>query len=166
MTVRWAYRRPARSSNTREASAATHQSVPCAVAAALDGFRRSLHKGPPAKNPGDLAPTASLKAAPVWHLLDRSRSLGRKRLDSRRSPDRKSTRLNSSHLGISYAVFCLKKTPSAPRLPGQQTSLGARVGARWIRWSAGRCGPTMCFFCEGSDRPSVFLLPPPPPVAA
>src|SRR5205814_5288388 len=26
-----------------------------------------------------------------------------------RSKDRKSTRLNSSHLGISYAVFCLKK---------------------------------------------------------
>src|SRR5258705_9541253 len=25
------------------------------------------------------------------------------------TPDRKSTRLNSSHLGISYAVFCLKK---------------------------------------------------------
>ena len=25
------------------------------------------------------------------------------------SKDRKSTRLNSSHLGISYAVFCLKK---------------------------------------------------------
>src|SRR5262245_66137948 len=31
-------------------------------------------------------------------------------LRSRRLPgDRKSTRLNSSHLGISYAVFCLKK---------------------------------------------------------
>src|SRR2546430_13582010 len=27
------------------------------------------------------------------------------------SPDRKSTRLNSSHSQISYAVFCLKKTP-------------------------------------------------------
>src|SRR5205814_9131110 len=26
-----------------------------------------------------------------------------------RGADRKSTRLNSSHLGISYAVFCLKK---------------------------------------------------------
>src|SRR5258705_10070412 len=26
-----------------------------------------------------------------------------------KSQDRKSTRLNSSHLGISYAVFCLKK---------------------------------------------------------
>src|SRR5262245_63970409 len=28
---------------------------------------------------------------------------------ARDRPDRKSTRLNSSHLGISYAVFCLKK---------------------------------------------------------
>src|SRR5262245_64703543 len=28
---------------------------------------------------------------------------------SDRCEDRKSTRLNSSHLGISYAVFCLKK---------------------------------------------------------
>src|SRR3712207_8280615 len=33
--------------------------------------------------------------------------------------DRKSTRLNSSHANISYAVFCLKKknTPSTPYLP-------------------------------------------------
>src|ERR1035438_1001411 len=30
-------------------------------------------------------------------------------LPLRVSTDRKSTRLNSSHLGISYAVFCLKK---------------------------------------------------------
>src|SRR5256885_8334700 len=29
--------------------------------------------------------------------------------DSLGNPDRKSTRLNSSHLVISYAVFCLKK---------------------------------------------------------
>src|SRR5256885_8548919 len=28
--------------------------------------------------------------------------------------DRKSTRLNSSHLVISYAVFCLKKTTKCP----------------------------------------------------
>src|SRR5947199_8019839 len=36
--------------------------------------------------------------------------------------DRKSTRLNSSHLGISYAVFCLKKKKSKMRLlakPGE-----------------------------------------------
>src|SRR5437899_6005097 len=30
-------------------------------------------------------------------------------LDKSETTDRKSTRLNSSHLGISYAVFCLKK---------------------------------------------------------
>src|SRR5437870_10263830 len=31
------------------------------------------------------------------------------RRDGRRREDRKSTRLNSSHVAISYAVFCLKK---------------------------------------------------------
>src|SRR4051812_49988675 len=38
--------------------------------------------------------------------------------------DRKSTRLNSSHMSISYAVFCLKKkkTPSA-MLPCRPTEL-------------------------------------------
>src|SRR5256885_12009904 len=35
--------------------------------------------------------------------------VGRGREKARRAPDRKSTRLNSSHLVISYAVFCLKK---------------------------------------------------------
>src|SRR3712207_7185748 len=33
-------------------------------------------------------------------------------LDGRRPADRKSTRLNSSHANISYAVFCLKKKKS------------------------------------------------------
>src|SRR5690242_21296411 len=32
-----------------------------------------------------------------------------RRLKPRRHEDRKSTRLNSSHMSISYAVFCLKK---------------------------------------------------------
>src|SRR5438876_4630913 len=34
---------------------------------------------------------------------------GRLTLTRAREPDRKSTRLNSSHPSISYAVFCLKK---------------------------------------------------------
>src|SRR5262245_65262998 len=50
----------------------------------------------------------------------------------RRAPaargDRKSTRLNSSHLGISYAVFCLKKkkdtTALHPPYPRRATSSG------------------------------------------
>src|SRR5437899_7290314 len=33
--------------------------------------------------------------------------------------DRKSTRLNSSHLGISYAVFCLKKKKKGTEDPGK-----------------------------------------------
>src|SRR5207253_7862623 len=32
--------------------------------------------------------------------------------------DRKSTRLNSSHVAISYAVFCLKKKKRTHRWPG------------------------------------------------
>src|SRR6202163_4319332 len=40
--------------------------------------------------------------------------------------DRKSTRLNSSHHGISYAVFCLKKNTDQTRAPRYRT-LGRRV---------------------------------------
>src|SRR2546426_3030936 len=36
--------------------------------------------------------------------------------ESRRRGDRKSTRLNSSHLVISYAVFCLKKKNDSRRV--------------------------------------------------
>src|SRR3712207_7440428 len=32
-------------------------------------------------------------------------------VDERRLQDRKSTRLNSSHANLSYAVFCLEKNP-------------------------------------------------------
>src|SRR2546427_7996577 len=42
-------------------------------------------------------------AAGVEHIEDRARRV------RQRQGDRKSTRLNSSHSQISYAVFCLKK---------------------------------------------------------
>src|SRR2546428_3666618 len=43
--------------------------------------------------------------------------------------DRKSTRLNSSHDQISYAVFCLKKKKRAgPRPPGAPRARGMRPG--------------------------------------
>src|ERR1035441_11017452 len=49
--------------------------------------------------------------------------------------DRKSTRLNSSHLGISYAVFCLKKKKNTKKKkktheqirPKRNTSLHERL---------------------------------------
>src|SRR5258707_7393123 len=36
-----------------------------------------------------------------------------------KQPDRKSTRLNSSHANISYAVFCLKKHSQAKFIPSR-----------------------------------------------
>src|SRR5690348_17397918 len=48
--------------------------------------------------------------APLWH--DREK-------------DRKSTRLNSSHPSISYAVFCLKKKTALTRQSHSQPSFAA-----------------------------------------
>src|SRR5438552_14742221 len=51
-------------------------------------------------------------ALPIWPswCLPRGSATGRRTTACRRSTqDRKSTRLNSSHQIISYAVFCLKK---------------------------------------------------------
>src|SRR5436305_10609034 len=38
-------------------------------------------------------------------------------------PDRKSTRLNSSHVRISYAVFCLKKKKNTLQVPTAATKV-------------------------------------------
>src|SRR5262245_63707961 len=50
--------------------------------------------------------------------------------------DRKSTRLNSSHLGISYAVFCLKKkktTLKRTRLTNDEPSMANKRAHRNVR---------------------------------
>src|SRR5262245_62358392 len=45
--------------------------------------------------------------------------------------DRKSTRLNSSHLGISYAVFCLKKKKNIVHIIQRDTDPdGTKDGSR------------------------------------
>src|SRR3712207_8634385 len=59
---------------------------------------------PPAVLPESLSPPSSTPTTPYQRQQAGEDSM------SRRSPrDRKSTRLNSSHANISYAVFCLKK---------------------------------------------------------
>src|SRR3712207_7449372 len=65
--------------------------------------RRRPAGGP---RPADRRWTRGRGAAPA-----RGREILRERADVGRGrpPDRKSTRLNSSHANISYAVFCLKK---------------------------------------------------------
>src|SRR5258705_6141465 len=56
---------------------------------------------------GDLSPLSS---------ATKTRLLVTQVPTSESDQDRKSTRLNSSHLGISYAVFCLKKKQSPTRI--------------------------------------------------
>src|SRR2546422_6534867 len=62
----------------------------------------TLFRSPPLRNHGD---AAAARADPLLGGLGRRPRHGGGRADR----DRKSTRLNSSHGYISYAVFCLKK---------------------------------------------------------
>src|SRR5256885_10744686 len=62
--------------------------------------------------------------------------------DIRHAEGRKSTRLNSSHLVISYAVFCLKKKkirPNTSHTPGSARCSSVRVLVLAI--STGRLSP-------------------------
>src|SRR5207244_11893769 len=69
--------------------------------------------------PNHIAPLSLHDALPIWRASTRRLSTGgsswraawprRPRAARHEEPDRKSTRLNSSHQIISYAVFCLKK---------------------------------------------------------
>src|SRR5215475_1977968 len=84
-----------------------------------------------------LFPYTTLFRSTTWNLLQGVRG-GLSMVDRLQVVDRKSTRLNSSHVKISYAVFCLKKKtsigppqPSArrhrsappPRPPGPSVAL-------------------------------------------
>src|SRR5215212_1956363 len=71
--------------------------------------------------------------------------------------DRKSTRLNSSHLGISYAVFCLKKKKSGQPTASEDTRLGCGV-----RGSV--CQPEHRWLQRRSDRSTVRRVLQPAPV--
>src|SRR3712207_8564598 len=70
------------------------------------------------------------------HLHELVASQGLIRVDpdkAGRVADRKSTRLNSSHANISYAVFCLKKN-TRPRKTHRQHPTASR-GRSWERLS-------------------------------
>src|SRR5699024_12471675 len=57
---------------------------------------------------GDACPIFPGKRYEDWQLEDPA-GQGIEAVRAIRDEDRKSTRLNSSHVSISYAVFCLKK---------------------------------------------------------
>src|SRR5207253_7537789 len=54
------------------------------------------------------------RITPVILIAGEGLADGRGDLGAFRQGDRKSTRLNSSHVAISYAVFCLKKKTHRP----------------------------------------------------
>src|SRR5256885_12655351 len=71
---------------------------------------------------GSRPPHRCSSDTPAFARGDRFSSSGAFAMWLRRT-DRKSTRLNSSHLVISYAVFCLKKKKSEWLLPQLTTKL-------------------------------------------
>src|ERR1039458_9322337 len=69
--------------------------------------------------------------------------------------DRKSTRLNSSHLGISYAVFCLKKKSHSAEKHGTAWCSSCLCGV-----TTPRPPPTAVVRCAGvRDNQRTQLLP-------
>src|SRR2546422_6363907 len=71
-----------------------------------------------------VSPECATGGAGCGRCLRRAGSANRKsgRAQERRERDRKSTRLNSSHGYISYAVFCLKKKKKNNRRTDQHQS--------------------------------------------
>src|ERR1039458_10576008 len=99
-----------RSSGPDAASNATQEHSRARVSFTL-GFWATSHPAPGTGRPAVLQWRDLRCAAPrLWLRRTPTRCRHRRGvLPDRRAIDRKSTRLNSSHLGISYAVFCLKK---------------------------------------------------------
>src|SRR3712207_7862087 len=64
------------------------------------------------------APAESCRS-PLRRASDVTRHDRHHSLPEERGEDRKSTRLNSSHANISYAVFCLKKKHLTPEVPAR-----------------------------------------------
>src|ERR1035438_10845579 len=64
-------------------------------------------------------------------LSPRERGPPLPKTQQRAQPDRKSTRLNSSHLGISYAVFCLKKKHTSTHLHSQGSGRPKRSSSKF-----------------------------------
>src|SRR5690242_13157400 len=63
-----------------------------------------------------------------------------RKLCSKYAEDRKSTRLNSSHMSISYAVFCLNRRPPGSTLFPYTTLFRSAVGAEGLGIEEGLVG--------------------------
>src|SRR3989454_9007878 len=79
---------------------------------------QSIEHGDPSRkqSPSGWHPSFAVGWLGGDELMTTALGFTRRRLPRQRE-DRKSTRLNSSHLVISYAVFCLKKKKKKPTGP-------------------------------------------------
>src|SRR5437762_1732841 len=74
--------------------------------------------------------------------------------DRRRRPDRKSTRLNSSHRCISYAVFCFPPTHYLPSFPTRRSSDLYQNGVMSGLWRRG--APDVAFDADPASGVPVY----------
>src|SRR5437660_9491775 len=92
------------------------------VTASTEIYTLSLHDALPIFRSTSMVPSQEMTSRTTCLALPRATQ------NSQCKTDRKSTRLNSSHVAISYAVFCLKKKIQLSDL-GAEIAVGRRTAA-------------------------------------
>src|SRR5690606_41399962 len=92
-------------------SLSLHDALPIYYPAATD-ITTDFARPPGLVSQGPAQPSAAIDRAAVESAFPNARTRTYP-VEASRLLDRKSTRLNSSHVKISYAVFCLKKKTNA-----------------------------------------------------
>src|SRR5215475_6797567 len=85
--------------------------------------------------------------------------IARNHMLGRLEQDRKSTRLNSSHVKISYAGFCLKKKKAPPQAGRSARLAPGSTWSRGIRTPLGSPAPSPLFFLMIRRPPRSTLFP-------
>src|SRR2546426_6366122 len=98
--------------------------APPAPTSPLDDGNRSVPTGWPVSAS---KVSGATKRCAVWVMTTRTVAPSVIRRRASDAADRKSTRLNSSHLVISYAVFCLKKKKNSQKTTRTVTEIATNI---------------------------------------
>src|ERR1022692_4854936 len=105
-----------------------------------------------------LFPYTTLFRSRAWRVGTDARARRISPLRSRSRRDRKSTRLNFSHLVISYAVFCLK-TKHSPSKESRVPRSGADTGRLGVGGLSQSLAVSCFFFFNNRTPPGFSPLP-------